>query len=72
MSRRGKIAILSLTALNAIALVMNVSLPTRAAINGMTYNDLVGDRDFVLAVQDVMQRCRVNVDIARMECGSVK
>jgi len=72
MSRRAKIAMLSLTALNAIALVINVSLPTRAAVGGMTYNDLIADLDFVLAVQDVMQRCRVNVDIARMECGSVK
>ena len=72
MSRRAKIAMLSLTALNAIALVINVSLPTRAAVGGMTYNDLIADLDFVLAVQDIMQRCRVNVDIARMECGSVK
>ena len=72
MSRRAKVAILSLTALNAVALVINISLPTRAAVGGMTYNDLIADLDFVLAVQDVMQRCRVNVDIARMECGSVK
>ena len=72
MSRRAKMAMLSLTALNAIALVINVSLPARAAVGGMTFNDLINDLDFVLAVQDVMQRCRVNVDIARMECGSVK
>jgi hypothetical protein len=72
MSRKVKIATLFLTALNAIALVINISLPTRAAIGGKSYQDLVSDRDFVLAVQDVMQRCRVNVDIGRMECGPRK
>jgi hypothetical protein len=72
MSRKVKIATLFLTALNAIALVINISLPTRAAIGGKSYQDLVSDRDFVLAVQDVMQRCRVNVDIGRMECGPGK
>ena len=59
-------------ALNAIALIINVSLPTRAAVAGKTYNDLISDLDFTRAVQSIAQKCRVNVDIARLECGSLK
>jgi hypothetical protein len=72
MSRKTKSVLLVLTTLSAIALAINISLPTQAAIDGKSYEDLVSDQDFVLAVQDIMQRCRVNVDIARKGCGPVK
>jgi hypothetical protein len=65
-------SVLVLTTLNTIALAINISLPTQAAIGGKSYEEFVSDQDFVLAVQDIMQRCRVNVDIARKGCGPVK
>jgi hypothetical protein len=65
---RLKFALAVLIALNIVAFAINVSLPTRAAVGGMTYQDLVGDPDFTRAVQSVVQKCRVNVDIARIDC----
>jgi len=69
MSRRAKLTLVVVTALNAIALIINVSLPTRAAVGGKSYEDLAADSDSTRAVQSVVQKCRVNVDIARLECG---
>jgi len=60
--------LVGLTVLNAIALITNFSLPVGAAIAGKTYNDLISDPDFTRAVQSIAQKCRVNVDIARLEC----
>jgi len=57
-----------LSGLNAIALVINLSQPTKAAIAGMSYEDLMRDPDFIRAVQSIAQACRVNVDIAKMVC----
>jgi hypothetical protein len=60
--------LVGLTALNAVALAITVSLPTRAAVGGKTYEDLVADPDFARAVQSIVQKCRVNVDIATIVC----
>lgn len=68
MSRGAKIVLVMLGALNAIALAANISLPTRAAVGGMTYQNLVGDPDFTRAVQFIVQKCKVNVDIATVIC----
>jgi len=68
MSRTAKIALAFLTAFNVIALIINISLPTKAAIGGKTYEELVGDQDFTRAVQYVVQKCNVNVDIAKVQC----
>jgi len=68
MSRGAKIALGFLTAFNATALVIDVSLPTKAAIGGKSYEELVGDPDFTRAVQSVVKKCKVNVDIAKVEC----
>jgi hypothetical protein len=57
-----------LTALNLAALIVNLSQPSRAAVAGMSYQDLVGDPDFTRAVKTVVQECKVNVDIARLSC----
>jgi hypothetical protein len=57
-----------LSGLNAIALIINLSQPSRAAVGGMSYQDLVRDPDFTRAVQSVAQGCRVNVDIAKLVC----
>ena len=68
MSRRVMMILVGLTALNAVALTINVSLPLRAAVGGKTYNDLISDPDFTRAVQSIVQKCRVNVDIATVVC----
>jgi hypothetical protein len=62
-------AILSLlSALNVIALAVNVSLPSRAAVGGMSYQDLMRDPDFTRAVKSIAQECKVNVDVAKLAC----
>jgi len=68
MSRRAMMILVGLTALNAVVLTINVSLPVRAAVGGKTYNDLISDPDFTRAVQSIVQKCRVNVDIATVVC----
>ena len=57
-----------LSALNAIALIVNISQPSRAAVGGMSYQDLLRDPDFTRAVKTIAQDCRVNVDIAKLVC----
>jgi hypothetical protein len=54
-----------LIALNLAALVVSTSLPIRAA---STYQDLIKDPNFTQAVQIIVEKCRVNVDIARVQC----
>jgi len=66
---QGNVAILSLlSALNVIALAVNVSLPSRAAVGGMSYQDLMRDPDFTRAVKSIAQECKVNVDVAKLTC----
>jgi hypothetical protein len=57
-----------LSALNVIALVLNLSQVSRAAVGGMSYQDLLRDPDFTRAVKSIAERCTVNVDIARLKC----
>ena len=57
-----------LSALNAIALIVNISQPSRAAVGGMSYQELMRDPDFARAVKSIAQECRVNVDIAKLVC----
>jgi hypothetical protein len=68
MSSKAKIILVTLSVLNAIALATNISLPTKAAVGGMSYQNLVDDPDFTRAVQSIVQKCRVNVDIATVLC----
>ncbi|MEA2983614.1 MAG: hypothetical protein QOF09_5437 [Alphaproteobacteria bacterium] len=70
MSRKRTTALLLgfLIALNAGALLLNVALPSRAAIAGMGYEDLVRDPDFARAVRTIVQGCAVNVDVAKVRC----
>jgi hypothetical protein len=49
-------------------LVANLSQPSRAAVSGMSYQELMQDPDFTRAVKTVVQDCRVNVDIAKLSC----
>ena len=72
MNRKTGITILVvgvlLTALNAGILVLQLSLPSKAAVAGMNHQALSGDTDFKRAVQSVVEACRVNVDLAKVQC----
>jgi hypothetical protein len=57
-----------LSALNVIALVLNLSQVSRGAVGGMSYQDLVSDPDFTRAVKSIAEQCSANVDIARLKC----
>ena len=68
MSHKAMIATLFLmTALNTTSLVMNFSLPSKAA--NPSYQELINDPNFTRAVTTIIERCRVNVDIGRVQCG---
>jgi hypothetical protein len=57
-----------LSALNLFALVINNSPPSRPAVGGMSYEDLMRDQGFTRAVKSIAQECKVNVDIAKLIC----
>jgi hypothetical protein len=59
-------------ALNLAALILNIAPPSRAAVAGMRYQDLIRDPDFTRAVQSIAQECKVNVDIAKLVCSPQK
>ena len=62
------IALCLLSALNAVALVVNLSQPSMAAVRGMSYHDLLRDPDFTRAVKTIAEQCSVNVDLAKLKC----
>jgi hypothetical protein len=71
MSYRTKIVLTTLcllSALNVVALVLNLSWPAGAAVRGMSYQDLMRDPDFTRAVRTIAEQCSVNVDIAKLKC----
>ena len=57
-----------LSGLNGMALIVNLSQPSRAAVGGMTYEDLVRDPDFTRAVKTIAQDCKVNAITAALVC----
>jgi len=61
-----------LTALNAAVLVLQFSASSNAAVGGMNAHALANDSDFKTAVQSVIESCRVNVDIAKVQCPPFK
>ena len=72
MPQRAKIVVTTLLcllgALNAIALAINLSQPSRAAVRATSYQDLLRDPDFTRAVKTIAEQCSVNVDIAKLKC----
>jgi len=72
MSHRTKIIwitlLCSLSALNLVALAVNLLQPTRAAVRGMSYQNLLRDPDFTRAVKTIAEQCSVNVDLAKLKC----
>jgi hypothetical protein len=57
-----------LSGLNAVALIVNLSQSSGAAVGGFSYEDLMHDPDFTRPVKTVAQGCKVNVDIAKLVC----
>jgi hypothetical protein len=57
-----------LLALNLAVLALGFSAPSRAAVAGMKSRQLEADPDFVRAVRSIVEHCKVNVDLARVEC----
>ena len=56
MSRRTKTILITLcllSAMNAVALVLNLSWPAGAAVRGMSHQDLMRDLDFTRAVKTI-------------------
>jgi hypothetical protein len=69
MSYRALMAIrFLLSALNVITLGVTFCQQSRAATGGMSYQQLIGDRDFIRAVKSIAEACTVNVDIAKLKC----
>jgi hypothetical protein len=72
MSHRAKIIwitlLCSLSALNLVALAVNLSQPSMAAVRGMSYQSLLRDTDFTRAVKTIAEQCSVNVDLAKLKC----
>jgi hypothetical protein len=72
MSARSKIVLITLlcglSALNAVALALNLSQPARAAVRGMSYEALLHDSNFTRAVKTIAEQCSVNVDLAKLKC----
>ena len=68
--RRGAIAavLCLLLAANLVVLGLNLSHESRAAVAGMKSQDLAADPDFVHAVQSIVEKCKVNVDLAKVLC----
>ena len=55
-----------LLALNLVVMALDFPSPSRAA--GMNARHLEADPDFVRAVHSIVEHCKVNVDLARVEC----
>jgi hypothetical protein len=69
MSGRIVVAMLCLlSALNVIVFMIEISMPSRAAGGGLTYQDLIRDSDFTRAVKSIAESCTVNVDIGKLKC----
>jgi len=62
------LTLLCLSALNVIALVLNLSQVSWAAVGGMSYQDLLRDPDFTRAVKSVAEQCTVNVEMGKLKC----
>jgi hypothetical protein len=55
-------------ALNLVALAVNLSPPSRAAVGKTSYQELMRDQDFIHAVRSIAESCAVNVDIGKLKC----
>jgi hypothetical protein len=58
-----------LTPLNAAMLIGNMTAVASAAWSGSSSKALLQDAGFTRAVQTVIERCQVNVDLAKVLCN---
>jgi hypothetical protein len=69
MFRKGLVVAVALfSVLNVIALVINMTSPSKAAIAGMKSQALQNDPDFAKAVKATIEKCRVNIELAKIVC----
>ncbi len=61
-----------LLALNLAAMAVNFASPSAAAVTKLRAHQLESDPDFVLAVRSIVQKCRVNVDLATVFCPQAR
>jgi hypothetical protein len=57
-----------LTVLNIMVLVISFSLPSKAVTP--SYKEMINDPNFTRAVKTIIEQCRVNVDIGKVQCES--
>jgi hypothetical protein len=58
-----------LLTLNLLVIALNFTSPSSAAVAGLRAHQLENDPDFVRAVRSIVQKCRVNVDLATVFCS---
>ncbi|WFU75542.1 hypothetical protein [Bradyrhizobium sp. CB2312] len=72
MSYRARIVwialLCSLSAVNLVVLAVNLSAPSKAAVKGASYQELLRDADFARAVKTIAEQCKVNVELAKLMC----
>ena len=61
-----------LLALNLAAMAVNFASPSAAATTKLRAHQLESDPDFVRAVRSIVQKCRVNVDLATVFCPQAR
>jgi hypothetical protein len=68
MSRKAIIATLGLLAALNILLGVAVDLSRASTAATSSFQELIDDPDFARAVKAIVEQCRVNVDIGRLQC----
>jgi hypothetical protein len=58
-----------LLALNLLVMALNFTSSSSAAVAGLRAHQLENHPDFVRAVRSIVQKCRVNVDLATVFCS---
>ena len=61
-------ALLVVTALNVLALTINLAQQSKSAPGGTSYQELMHDADFTRAVRSVIEACAVNIELAKLRC----
>ncbi len=70
MSARTSIIFITVCVLSALSAIVfvNPQQRSRAAVQGMNYQDLMHDADFTRAVKSIVEQCSVNVDLGKLKC----
>ena len=57
-----------LAVVNIMMLLISFSLPSKAATP--SYQEMINDPNFTRAVKTIIEQCRVNVDVGKVQCQS--